>query len=98
MPGGIETRETMKAWQDSQIGITEYIEKGVGEEISVSIADITLQHVDVVARHVRVFHIVDADVTPSAASPFCIRFQHITLEHGMISSTVASNVAAVMAK
>jgi len=51
---------------------TEHVEESVDEEITVSIAGVTLQNVDIVTRYVCVFDEVSANFTACAASPLCI--------------------------
>ena len=48
---------------------TENVEEGVGEEITVLVAGVALQHVHVVTRHVHVLHVVVAQQSNSPSSP-----------------------------
>jgi len=55
--------------------VTENVEEGVGEEISVRVAGVALQYVHIITGHVHVFHVVRTDLTSSATSPLCEQFQ-----------------------
>jgi len=60
----------------SSHALTEDVEKGVGEEVAVNVAGVALQNVDVIAGHVRVFDVVDADLTTCAILPLCVQSSH----------------------
>lgn len=71
--------------------VTENVEEGVGEQISVSVASVALQYVDIVARHIRVFDVVRTDLTSSTTSPLCVKFSHYRfVKKYVLNSSVGS--------
>jgi len=76
-------RQLNEVWMDGvAVGYrTEYVEEGVDEEVSVSVAGVALQHVDVVTRHVHVLDVAITDHSLRPTSPLCMPCRSPSTNH-----------------